>query len=110
MSVVVAEQQESLQSCYQDGLDRTPYEQEFKLQAKLRIRPNGSVSEVQLDQQGLSGLGKCIEQTIRTWQFPPAKNETRASLPLIFHPKVVKSLPQNFGLPPGFHVVEPPAE
>jgi hypothetical protein len=110
MSAVVTQEQDKLQSCYQDGLDRTPYEHEFRLQAQLRIRPNGSVAEVELDQPGLSGLGSCIEQTIRGWQFPTAKNETRASLPLVFHPKVVKSLPPNVQLPPGFKVVQPPGE
>jgi hypothetical protein len=108
LTAVVAREQETLTPCYQSALDRSPYEHEFRLQATLEIRPDGSVESVALDQAGLQGVGPCIEKTIRAWHFPNAKAATRASLPIIFRPKVVQSPPANFKLPPGFEVLEPP--
>jgi hypothetical protein len=106
LSEVVAREQDSLTPCYQAGLDATPYEHEFRLQATLEIKPDGKVSKVQLDQNGLRNVGPCVEKTIRAWQFPTAKAETRASLPIIFRPKVVKTLPDGMQLPPGFKVLQ----
>jgi hypothetical protein len=106
LSEVVAREQDSLTPCYQAGLDATPYEHEFRIQATLDIKPNGKVSKVQLDQTGLRGLGPCVEKAIRAWQFPTAKAETRASLPIIFRPKVVKTLPDGMQLPPGFKLLQ----
>jgi hypothetical protein len=106
MSVVVAREQPALASCYQAGLDRSPYEHEFRVQAVLQIRPDGSVANVDLDQTGLSGLGACVKKSIRGWQFPKAAAETRASLPIVFKPKIEKAKPGNFKLPPGFQVLD----
>ena len=108
LSEVVAREQPTLEPCYQAGLERTPYEHEFRIEAKLSIEPDGSVSSVELDQNGLQGMGPCIEQTIRAWQFPKAKAATHASLPLIFRPKVVESLPDNVQIPPGFEILNDP--
>lgn len=108
LSNVVAREQPSLEPCYQAGLERTPYEHEFRIEAKLSIKPDGSVTKVELDQTGLQGMGPCIEQTIRGWRFPEAKAETHASLPLIFRPKVVESLPDNVQIPPGFKILNDP--
>lgn len=110
LSEVVAREQDSLTPCYQAGLDATPYEHEFRIQAVLEIKPTGKVSKVELDQTGLRGLGPCVEKAIRTWQFPTAKAETRASLPIIFRPKVVKTLPDGTKLPPGFKLFQPDGE
>jgi hypothetical protein len=106
LSQTVAREQDSLTPCYQAGLDATPYEHEFRIQATLQIKPDGHVSSVQLDQVGLRGVGPCVEKAIRAWTFPTAKVETRASLPIIFRPKVVKSLPDGMQLPPGFKVLQ----
>jgi hypothetical protein len=105
LSEVVAREQPTLEACYQAGLDRTPYDHEFRIQAKLSIRRDGTVDKVELDQSGLQGLGPCIERTIRSWRFPQAADETFASLPIIFRPKVEKVLPENLKLPPGFKVL-----
>jgi hypothetical protein len=105
MTEVVAREQATLEPCYQSGLQRTPYEHEFRIQAVLEVKPDGSVSNVELDQTGLRGLGKCVEQTIRGWRFPKAQVATRASLPIIFHPKVEQTLPDNVQLPKGFRVL-----
>jgi hypothetical protein len=110
LSEVVAREQDSLTPCYQAGLDATPYEHEFRIQAVLEIKPDGKVSKVELDQTGLRGLGPCVEKAIRAWQFPTAKAETRASLPIIFRPKVVKTLPDGTQLPPGFKLFQPDGE
>lgn len=106
MSEVVVREQPALAACYQAGLDRTPYTHEFQVQAALHIRPDGSVAKVELDQTGLSGLGACVERSIRSWHFPQAQAETHASLPIVFQPKVKKELPPNVQLPPGFKVVQ----
>jgi hypothetical protein len=106
LSEVVAREQDSLTPCYQAGLDATPYEHEFRVQATLEIKPSGKVSKVELDQNGLSGLGPCVKKAIRGWQFPIAKAETHASLPIIFRPKVVKTLPDGMQLPPGFKLLQ----
>lgn len=108
MTQVVEREQPTLQACYQAGLERTPYSHEFRIQAVLDIKPDGSVSKVSLDQNGLQNLGPCVEKAIRTWRFPEAKAPTRASLPIVFQPKVEKSLPENFKLPPGFQVLQEP--
>jgi len=105
LTAVVVREQASLEPCYQAGLDRTPYEHEFRIEAELRIRPDGSVAQVKLDQTGLQGLGPCIEKTIRGWRFPQARAETRASLPIVFRPKVEKALPENMKMP-GFRVLQ----
>lgn len=105
LSEVVAREQPTLEACYQAGLDRTPYDHEFRIQAKLAIRRDGTVEKVELDQAGLQGLGPCLEQTIRTWRFPRAEDDTLASLPIVFRPKVEKVLPENLQLPPGFKVL-----
>jgi hypothetical protein len=105
LSEVVAREQPTLESCYQAGLDRTPYDHEFRIQAKLSIRRDGTVEKVELDQGGLQGLGPCLEKTIRTWRFPQAEDDTLASLPIVFRPKVEKVLPENLQLPPGFQVL-----
>jgi hypothetical protein len=104
---VVAREQPSLEPCYQQGLERTPYEHEFRIETKLTIKPDGSVAKVEMDQNGLQGMGPCIEKTIRTWQFPQAKASTYASLPLIFRPKVVENIPDGV-IPQGFKVLEAP--
>jgi hypothetical protein len=108
LSEVVAREQPTLEPCYQAGLDTTPYEHEFRIEAKLAIKPDGTVSEVELDQNGLQGMGPCIEKTIRGWHFPEAKAPTHASLPLIFRPKVVEKLPDNLQIPPGFEILNDP--
>ena len=105
LSDVVAREQPTLEACYQAGLDRTPYDHEFRIQARLSIRRDGSVEKVELDQSGLQGLGPCLEQTIRTWRFPQAEDDTLASLPIVFRPKVEKVLPENLQLPPGFKLL-----
>ena len=105
LSEVVAREQATLEACYQAGLDRTPYDHEFRIQAKLAIRPDGTVEKVEPDQSGLQGLGPCLEKTIRTWRFPQAEEDTLASLPIVFRPKVEKVLPDNIQLPPGFKVL-----
>jgi len=108
LSEVVAREQPTLEPCYQAGLDNTPYEHEFRIEAKLSINPDGSVSNVELDQNGLQGMGPCIDKTIRGWRFPQAKAATHASLPLIFRPKVVDRLPDNVQIPPGFEILNDP--
>jgi len=105
LSEVVVREQPSLEACYQSGLDRTPYEHEFRIQAKLSIRPDGSVQKVELDQSGLQGLGPCLDKAIRAWRFPRAKAETLASLPIVFRPKVEKALPENLPLPEAFKML-----
>lgn len=110
LSEVVGREQPSLAPCYQAGLDRTPYEHEFKVEAKLSIRPDGSVSQVELDQNGLQGMGPCLEKTILGWKFPQAKAETYASLPIVFRPKVVNTVPEGVKLPPGFQVLQPSSQ
>jgi hypothetical protein len=105
LSEVVAREQPSLEACYQAGLDRTPYDHEFRIQAKVSIRRDGTVETVTLDQPGLKGLAPCLEQTIRGWRFPQAEAATLTSLPIIFRPKVEKVLPENLQLPPGFQVL-----
>lgn len=99
MGQVVAREQPALAVCYQAGLDRTPYEHEFRVQAVLHIRPDGSVATVKLDQTGLSGLGACLEKSIRAWHFPTAQADTHASLPIVFQPTIKKELPPNIQLP-----------
>lgn len=108
LSDVVAREQPTLEPCYQAGLDNTPYEHEFRIEAKLSINPDGAVSKVELDQTGLQGMGPCIEKAIRSWRFPQAKAPTHASLPLIFRPKVVERLPDNVQIPPGFEILNDP--
>jgi hypothetical protein len=106
LSEVVAREQGTLEECYQTSLEKTPYEHEFRIEAKLSIRRDGSVSKVELDQNGLQGMGPCVERTIRAWQFPKAKAETYAGLPIIFRPKVVNPPPESLNLPPGFRVLQ----
>ena len=108
LTEVVAREQGSLDACYQAALDKSPYDHEFRIQTRLYIRKDGSVAKVGLDQTGLRGIGPCVEKTIRSWKFPPAQEETHASLPIIFRPKIEKTLPPDFKLPPGFSVVQPP--
>ena len=105
MAAVVAREQDSLEPCYQAGLEATPYDHEFRIEAKLKIKPDGSVSKVELDQTGLRGVGPCVSKVILGWKFPTAKAETHAALPIIFRPKVVKTLPEGV-LPPGFQVLQ----
>jgi hypothetical protein len=108
LTAVVAREQGSLAPCYQSALDKKPYDHEFRIQTVLRIRPDGSVAEVTLDQPGIESIGPCLIATIRNWKFPPAAAETRTSLPIVFSPKVVKTLPENLKLPPGFQVLQDP--
>jgi hypothetical protein len=108
LTAVVAREQGSLDPCYQTALDKNPYHHEFQIQTTLHIRKDGSVAKVGLDQQGLQGIGPCIEAAIRAWKFPSAQAETHAKLPIIFRPKVVTSLPADLKLPPGFKVLEGP--
>lgn len=108
MSAVVEREQPALEQCYQAGLDQTPYDHEFQIEAVLRIAPNGHVTDVELDQSGIAGLGNCVKKAIRGWRFPQAPVETRAKLPLVFHPKVehITKPPPQLQLPPGFRVLE----
>jgi hypothetical protein len=108
LTAVVAREQASLTPCYQNALDKTPYDHEFRIESVLRIRPDGSVADVSIDQAGLEGVGPCVTAAIRTWKFPPAQAETRTRLPIVFRPKVEKALPENFQLPPGFKVLQGP--
>jgi hypothetical protein len=103
LTAVVAREQGSLTPCYQSALDQKPYEHEFRIEVTLRIQPDGKVSEVSLDQPGIEGVGACVEAAIRNWKFPSAVDETHARLPIIFSPKVEKTLPN---LPPGFKVLQ----
>ncbi|HEY2735589.1 MAG TPA: hypothetical protein VGI70_16445, partial [Polyangiales bacterium] len=73
LSAVVAREQASLAPCYQSALDKTPYTHEFRLQAILRVLPNGNVADVNLDQPGIEGVGPCVQTAIRRWKFPTAK-------------------------------------
>jgi hypothetical protein len=106
LSEVVVREQPTLEACYQASLDRAPYDHEFRIQAKLAIRRDGTVEKVELDQTGTQGLGPCLEKTIRGWRFPKAEADTLTSLPIVFRPKVEKVLPDNLQLPPGFQVLQ----
>jgi hypothetical protein len=110
LSEVVAREQPSLEPCYQNALDKQAYDHEFRIETELHIRKDGSVAKVGIDQEGIKGVGACIEKTIRSWKFPPAREETHAGLPIIFRPKVVKTLPEDLKLPPGFKVLQGPGE
>lgn len=90
LSRVVAENRPSLEPCYQAALDKNPYKHEVRIQAVIEIEASGRVAKVELDQTGLAGLGPCIKQTIASWSFPKAEKPTRAELPIIFKPEIVK--------------------
>ena len=87
LEAVIAEQRPSIQVCYQDALDREPYENEVRMQATLHVRNSGEVAQVQLGEGGLPGMRPCLEQAIMKWRFPEAGDDTHASLPIIFQPE-----------------------
>jgi hypothetical protein len=108
LSAVVAQEQDSLEPCYQTALDKQPYDHEFRIETRLEIRADGSVAKVGIDKEGLKGVGPCVKKAIQTWKFPQAREDTHAALPIIFRPKVVKTLPEDLKLPPGFKVLQGP--
>ena len=92
LSHVVDAQRATLKPCYDAALKDHPYEHEMRMQAVIHVAPSGSVSQVEIEPgAGLPGMPECIKQTIARWRFPTAKDETHASLPLVFKPEVVPS-------------------
>lgn len=87
LNAVIDEMRPTLQVCYQAALDRESYDGEVRMQATLRVRPTGEVSEIELGDGGLPGMRACLEQAILKWRFPAAGDETHASLPLVFQPE-----------------------
>ncbi len=90
LSHVVEQNQPALKLCYDAALERNPYKYEVRIQAAIHIDASGRVSAVELDQDGLPGMGKCLRETITSWVFPSAPDATHTGLPIIFQPKVVK--------------------
>lgn len=90
LSRVVAANRESLKICYDAALERSPYKHEIRIQATIHIEPSGQVSKIELDQEGLPGLGKCLRAAIARWSFPKAEDATHTALPIILQPEVVK--------------------
>ena len=96
LSRAVDAQRPSLERCYQDALDSSPYKQEIKMQAVIHIAPTGTVSSVEIDGSGgLPGMSPCLRKAIAAWRFPQAKDPTDTSLPLIFQPQVQKPKPDQ---------------
>jgi hypothetical protein len=92
LSAVVDRERATLKPCYDTALKDNPYRQEMRMQAVIHVAPSGKVSGVEIAPgSGLPGMPKCIEQTIAGWKFPIAKDETHASLPLVFKPELVPS-------------------
>ena len=90
LSRIVAAHQATLKACYDAALERSPYKHEIRIQAAIHIEPSGRVANVELDQEGLPGLGKCLRAAIAQWPFPPAEDATHTALPIILRPEVVK--------------------
>jgi hypothetical protein len=88
LTAVVGANQETLRPCYQVALDKQPDSQEFRMQATLHVKKDGSVETVDLERGGLPNVGSCVEKTVRTWKFPAAQADTYASMPIIFRPTV----------------------
>jgi hypothetical protein len=100
---VVEANRESLKICYDAALERSPYKHEIKIQAAIHVEPSGKVAKVELDQEGLPGLGKCLREAIVRWSFPKAKDPTHTALPIILQPEVKKAQGPALGsgAPPG---------
>lgn len=87
LSMVINGRRPELQKCYQKALSDNPSRTEVKMHAAIYIHPAGDVFKVEVDEGGLPGMGKCLEETIKAWTFPSAPDETHASLPLVFRPE-----------------------
>lgn len=88
LTAVVSSQQETLKPCYQAALDNKPDTTEFRIQATIHVRKDGSVGSVELERGRLPEVNGCIEQTVKGWKFPAADRDTYASLPIIFRPVI----------------------
>lgn len=88
LTAVVSSQQETLKPCYQAALDKQPDSTEFRIQATIHVRKDGSVGGVELERGRLPEVNSCIEQTVKGWKFPAADRDTYASLPIIFRPVI----------------------
>ena len=94
LSRVVEQNRPALKTCYDDALEQHPYKQDMHMDAILHIAPSGQVASVDFQGgSGLPGMQDCLRKQIKAWQFPQAPDETATSLPLVFHPEVVKKLP-----------------
>lgn len=92
LNAVVERERPSLKTCYDAALEKHPYREVLRLNAVIRVAPDGSVSAVELDEEGLPGMGDCLRKAIGGWAFPKAEAPTSTSLPLIFRPEVGKDV------------------
>jgi hypothetical protein len=94
LSRVVEQNRPALKTCYDDALEKHPYTQDMHMSAILHIATSGQVASIKFEGgSGLPGMQDCLRTQIKAWQFPKAQDETATSLPLVFHPEVVKKLP-----------------
>ncbi|MGC4065334.1 MAG: AgmX/PglI C-terminal domain-containing protein [Polyangiaceae bacterium] len=75
-------------SCWQPALDmRSPdAPTTARVTATITVAPNGHVQNVTTsgDPKGYRGLASCIQQRVRSWEFPPSGGTTEFNVPFVF--------------------------
>lgn len=88
-SSLTGEQIEAVVRNYQTGVKRTCWERTGTQQAAVNVKahlvvgPSGAVQSVNADGND-PVVTKCIENSIRSWKFPPSGTTTRVDIPFHF--------------------------
>ncbi|MDH5675298.1 MAG: zinc-ribbon domain-containing protein [Myxococcales bacterium] len=86
ISKVVLRGKRNLQRCYETAVRSSGSDDTIRLDVVLTVAESGNVKSVKVKGQGLPGMSRCIERTVRGWRFPASGSESQPQFPLVFQP------------------------
>jgi len=73
--------------CWQPALESRskPGSAKARVEASLTIAPSGAVEAVKtVEDESFPGLSQCIQDAVKSWTFPRARNQTTIDVPFVF--------------------------
>lgn len=86
LSKVVLKQRKNLQRCYETALRQSPSDDAVRLDVEITVSPSGNVTKTKVTGNGLNGMDRCIQRSVKMWRFPKAGDSSKVKFPLLFQP------------------------
>lgn len=83
---VISRYRDGLQRCYDRAVRGRDVRDSVRFDVSLRIAPSGAVERVEAiaRSDGWRELGRCLENSIRMWEFPPSRSGGAIRFPIVF--------------------------
>lgn len=84
LSKVVVRGKRNLQRCYETAAKGSGRDDTIRMDVEVSVSPSGNVTKVRATGQGLPGMDRCIERTVRMWRFPASSDGAQTRFPIVF--------------------------